>query len=122
VAEDQQEAAREVEEVERGLLELQQVFMDMTALVEAQGTPLDDIERHVAVAAGDVGAAEAELREARRLHAEARRRRVCLAGGLAALLLLAVAFAVVTELVLARRGRSGCGNLLLQIAANLPAR
>ncbi|PUZ63234.1 hypothetical protein GQ55_3G052000 [Panicum hallii var. hallii] len=120
VAEEQQEAAREVAEVERGLLELQQVFLDMAALVEAQGAPLDDIERHVAAAAGDVGAAEAELREARRLQGEARRRRVCLASGIAALLLVAVAIAVVAALVLAHRG--GGGNLLLQIGADLPVR
>ncbi|CAN6335768.1 unnamed protein product [Urochloa humidicola] len=122
-AKEQEEAAREVAEVERGLLELQQVFLDMAALVEAQGAPLDDIERHVAAAAGDVGAAEAELREARRLQGEARRRRVCLAGGIAALLLVAVAIAVVAALVLARRGGGGAaGNLVLQIAADLPAR
>ncbi|RCV35912.1 hypothetical protein SETIT_7G277400v2 [Setaria italica] len=121
VAEEQEEAAREVSEVERGLLELQQLFLDMAALVEAQGAPLDDIERHVAAAAGDVGAAEAELREARRLQGEARRRRVCLAGGIAALLLVAVAVAVVAALVLARRGGGG-GKLVLQIAADFPAR
>ncbi|CAL4903849.1 unnamed protein product [Urochloa decumbens] len=121
-AEEQEEAAREVAEVERGLLELQQVFLDMAALVEAQGAPLDDIERHVAAAAGDVGAAEAELKEARRLQGEARRRRVCLAGGIAALLLVAVAIAVVAALVLARRGGGGsAGNHVLQIAADLPA-
>nr|CAB3476717.1 unnamed protein product [Digitaria exilis] len=61
--EEQEEAAREVTEVERGLLELQQVFLDMATRVEAQGAPLDDIKRHVAAAAGDVGAAEAELGE-----------------------------------------------------------
>nr|XP_034604842.1 syntaxin-121-like [Setaria viridis] len=116
-----EEAAREVSEVERGLLELQQLFLDMAALVEAQGAPLDDIERHVAAAAGDVGAAEAELREARRLQGEARRRRVCLAGGIAALLLVAVAVAVVAALVLARRGGGG-GKLVLHIAADFPAR
>ncbi|XP_012702960.1 syntaxin-121 [Setaria italica] len=98
-----------------------QLFLDMAALVEAQGAPLDDIERHVAAAAGDVGAAEAELREARRLQGEARRRRVCLAGGIAALLLVAVAVAVVAALVLARRGGGG-GKLVLQIAADFPAR
>jgi hypothetical protein len=54
----------------RRLLELQQLFLDMAALVEAQGAPLDNIERHVATAASDVGAAEAELTEARRLQGE----------------------------------------------------
>ncbi|KAL6641757.1 hypothetical protein ACP70R_019938 [Stipagrostis hirtigluma subsp. patula] len=107
----EEEAAREAEEVERGLLELQQLFLDMAALVEAQGARVDDIERHVAAAAGDVGAAEAELREARRLQGAARRRRLCLAGGVAALLLVAVAVAVVAAIVLARRD-SGAGKLL----------
>ncbi|KAJ1265141.1 hypothetical protein BS78_08G056800 [Paspalum vaginatum] len=111
----------EVAEVERGLLELQQLFLDMAALVEAQGAPLDDIERHVGAAAGDVAAAEAELSEARRLQGAARRRRVYLAGGIAALLLVAVAVAVVVALVLARRA-GGAGKLVLQLAADLPAR
>jgi syntaxin 1B/2/3 len=119
-AEEQEEAAKEVAEVERGLLELQQLFLDMAALVEAQGAPLDDIERHVAAAAGGVGAAEAELAEARRLQGEARRRRACLAGGVAALLLVGVAVAVVAALVLARKG--GGKVVLLQVAAGFPAR
>jgi syntaxin 1B/2/3 len=122
-AEEQEEAAKEVAEVERGLLELQQLFLDMAALVEAQGAPLDDIERHVAAAAGGVGAAEAELAEARRLQGEARRRRACLAGGVAALLLVGVAVAVVAALVLARKGGGGGGKVvLLQVAAGFPAR
>jgi syntaxin 1B/2/3 len=121
--EEQEEAAKEVAEVERGLLELQQLFLDMAALVEAQGAPLDDIERHVAAAAGGVGAAEAELAEARRLQGEARRRRACLAGGVAALLLVGVAVAVVAALVLARKGGGGGGKVvLLQVAAGFPAR
>ncbi|KAL6905497.1 hypothetical protein ACP4OV_003098 [Aristida adscensionis] len=106
---EQEEAA----EVERGLLELQQLFLDMAALVEAQGAGVDDIERQVAAAAGDVGAAEAELREARQLQGAARRRRAWLAGGAAALVLVAVAAAVVVALVLARRASGGAGNLLL---------
>ncbi|CAD6268092.1 unnamed protein product [Miscanthus lutarioriparius] len=117
---EQDEAAKEVAEVERGLVELQQLFLDMAALVEAQGAPLDDIERQVGAAAGDVAAAEAELTEARRLRGAARRRRVCLAGGIAALLLVGIAVAVVVALVLVRRG--GGGKLVLQLAAALPAR
>jgi syntaxin 1B/2/3 len=117
----EQEQEQEVAEVERGLVELQQLFLDMAALVEAQGAPLDDIERQVGAAAGDVAAAEAELSEARRLQGSARRRRVYLAGGIAALLLVGVAVAVVVALVLARRG-SGGGKLVLQLAKALPAR
>lgn len=111
------EAAREVAEVERGLVELQQLFVDMAVMVDAQGERLDDIERHVAAAAGDVGAAAAELAEARRTQGAARRRRLCLIGGVAvALVLVAVAVAVMAAILLARRG--GGGNLLpLQLAA-----
>lgn len=113
-------AAKEVAEVERGLLELQQLFLDMAALVDAQGARVDDIERHVAAAAGDVGAAEAELAEARRMQGSARRRRLCLACGVAALVLVAVAVAVVAALILARRGGQQTRNLLpLQLAAGL---
>lgn len=117
---EQDEAAKEVAEVERGLLELQQLFLDMAALVEVQGAPLDDIEQQVGTAAGHVGAAEAELREARRLQGAARRRRVCLAGGITALLLVGVAVAVLVALMLARRGAGG--KLVLQLAMDLPAR
>lgn len=120
-AEQEQEQEVAEVEVERGLVELQQLFLDMAALVEAQGAPLDYIERQVGAAAGDVAAAEAELSEARRLQGAARRRRVYLAGGIAALLLVGVAVAVVVALVLARRG-SGGGKLVLQLAKALPAR
>ncbi|KAK3139519.1 hypothetical protein QOZ80_5AG0384590 [Eleusine coracana subsp. coracana] len=116
------EEQREVAEVERGLVELQELFVDMAALVDAQGEGIDDIERHVAAAAGDVGAAGAELAEARRMQGAARRRRLCLvAGGVAAALVL-IAVAVVVALVLARRGGGGqqqqAGNIL-QVAGGL---
>jgi syntaxin 1B/2/3 len=112
----------EAAEIERGLLELQQLFLDMAALVDAQGARVDDFGRHVAASSGDVAAAGAEMAEARRMQGAARRRRLCLAGGAAALVLVAVALAVVAALVLARR-RQQAGNLLqLPLAAGLPAR
>jgi syntaxin 1B/2/3 len=73
-AEEQKEAAKEVAEVEPGLLEHQPLFLDMATLVEAQGAPLENIERHVVAVTCDVGATEAELTEARRLQGEARLR------------------------------------------------
>ncbi|GJN13585.1 hypothetical protein PR202_gb00306 [Eleusine coracana subsp. coracana] len=116
------EEQREVAEVERGLVELQELFVDMAALVDAHGEGIDDIERHVAAAAGDVGAAGAELAEARRMQGAARRRRLCLViGGVVAALVL-VAVAAVVALVLARRGGGGqqqpAGNML-QVAGGL---
>lgn len=41
---DRHDAAKEVE---KSLLELHQVFMDMAVMVEAQGEKMDDIEHHV---------------------------------------------------------------------------
>ncbi|TVU51297.1 hypothetical protein EJB05_02708, partial [Eragrostis curvula] len=120
--EEQEAAAKEVAEVERGLLELQQLFLDMAVLVESQGARVDDIEQQVAAAAGDICAAEEELTGARRLQRAARRRKLCLAGGAAALVLVAVA--VVAALVLVRRGGQA-GNLLqllLLADADQPAR
>ncbi|RWW52725.1 hypothetical protein BHE74_00040847 [Ensete ventricosum] len=43
-----QERHDAVKEIERSLLDLHQVFLDMAALVEAQGHQLNDIESHVA--------------------------------------------------------------------------
>ena len=44
-------SSSEAQEVEGGLLELQQLFLDMAALVESQGPRLEDIEGHVTAAA-----------------------------------------------------------------------
>lgn len=97
-------SSSEAEEVEGGLLELQQLFLDMATLVESQGPQLEDIERHVAAAGHDVGAAEGELQEARLLQGAARRRKMWLARGLTALLLVVLAVAaVMVALALARQ-------------------
>lgn len=65
-----QDAARELE---RSLLELHQVFLDMAVMVEAQGEQMDDIERHVASAgnyvkdgAKELGSAKAYQRSSRK--------------------------------------------------------
>lgn len=42
-----QERHDAVKEIERNLLELHQIFMDMAVLVEAQGEQLNDIESQV---------------------------------------------------------------------------
>jgi syntaxin 1B/2/3 len=93
--------------VEGGLLELQQLFLDMAALVESQGPRLDDIEGHVVAAAQDVGAAEGELLDARQLQLAARRRKMWLGAGIAVFLLVVLAVAaVMVALALARQ--NGC--------------
>uniref|UniRef100_A0ACD5XKW7 Uncharacterized protein n=1 Tax=Avena sativa TaxID=4498 RepID=A0ACD5XKW7_AVESA len=110
-------SSSEAAEVEGGLLELQQLFLDMAVLVESQGPRLEEIEGHVVAAAQDVGAGEGELQEARLLQGAARRRRMWLAGGLTALLLVVLAVAaVVVALALARQKN---GNVQLT-GAGLP--
>ncbi|KAK8916864.1 Syntaxin-related protein KNOLLE [Platanthera zijinensis] len=59
---DRQDAAREVE---RSLLELHQVFLDMAIIVEAQGEKMDDIEHHVNSAAHYIKGGAKELNSAK---------------------------------------------------------
>jgi syntaxin 1B/2/3 len=54
-----------VKEIEKNLLDLHQVFLDMAALVEAQGHQLNDIESHVAHASSFVRRGTVELETAR---------------------------------------------------------
>ncbi|KAL5211555.1 hypothetical protein ABZP36_022402 [Zizania latifolia] len=60
-----QERHDAVKEIERSLLDLHQVFLDMAALVEAQGHQLNDIESHVARANSFVRRGAVELETAR---------------------------------------------------------
>jgi hypothetical protein len=49
-----QERHDAVKDIERSLMDLHQVFLDMAALVEAQGAQINDIESHVAHASSFV--------------------------------------------------------------------
>ncbi|KMS96711.1 hypothetical protein BVRB_8g200170 [Beta vulgaris subsp. vulgaris] len=60
-----QERHDAVKEIEKNLIELHQVFLDMAALVEAQGQQLNNIESHVAHASSFVRRGTEELVEAR---------------------------------------------------------
>ncbi|KAK7857474.1 syntaxin-124 [Quercus suber] len=60
-----QERHDAVKEIEKNLIELHQVFLDMAALVEAQGHQLNDIESHVAHANSFVRRGTEQLQEAR---------------------------------------------------------
>jgi syntaxin 1B/2/3 len=64
------DAAREVE---RSLLELHQVFLDMAVMVEAQGERMDDIEHHVTSASHYVKDGNRELKCARQYQRSSRR-------------------------------------------------
>lgn len=60
-----QERHDAVKEIEKNLIELHQVFLDMAALVEAQGQQLNDIESHVAHASSFVRRGTEQLQVAR---------------------------------------------------------
>lgn len=59
---DRHDAAKEIE---RSLLELHQVFLDMAVMVEAQGEQMDDIEHHVMSASHYVKDGANELKSAK---------------------------------------------------------
>lgn len=68
-----QERHDAVKEIEKNLIELHQVFLDMAALVEAQGQQLNDIESHVAHASSFVRRGTEQLQEATVLKKKSRK-------------------------------------------------
>jgi syntaxin 1B/2/3 len=84
-----QERHGAVAELERGLLELQQVFNDMAVLVAAQGEQLDDIEGNVGPARSFVDRGREQLQVARK-HQKSTRKWTC----------IVILFAIVLPIVL----------------------
>ncbi|KDP20894.1 hypothetical protein JCGZ_21365 [Jatropha curcas] len=84
-----QERHDAVKEIEKNLIELHQVFLDMAALVEAQGHQLNDIESHVAHASSFVRRGTEQLQEARE-YQKSSRKWTCIAiyGGIVVVILL----------------------------------
>ncbi|XP_042486812.1 syntaxin-132-like [Macadamia integrifolia] len=68
-----QERHDAVRELERKLLELQQVFLDMAVLVEAQGDMLDNIETQVSTAVDHVQSGNTVLQKAKKLQKNSRK-------------------------------------------------
>ncbi|XVE87948.1 hypothetical protein DITRI_Ditri19aG0029400 [Diplodiscus trichospermus] len=68
-----QERHDAVKEIEKNLIELHQIFLDMAALVEAQGHQLNDIESHVAHASSFVRRGTEHLQEAREYQKSSRK-------------------------------------------------
>ncbi|XP_074270033.1 syntaxin-125-like [Silene latifolia] len=68
-----QERHDSVKEIEKNLIELHQVFLDMAALVEAQGQQLNNIESHVAHASSFVRRGTDQLVEAREYQKSSRK-------------------------------------------------
>ncbi|XWS19529.1 hypothetical protein CRYUN_Cryun31cG0023800 [Craigia yunnanensis] len=68
-----QERHDAVKEIEKNLIELHQIFLDMAALVEAQGHQLNDIESHVAHASSFVRRGTDHLQDAREYQKNSRK-------------------------------------------------
>ncbi|XP_010278416.1 PREDICTED: syntaxin-124-like [Nelumbo nucifera] len=82
-----QERHDAVKEIEKNLIELHQVFLDMAALVEAQGQQLNDIESHVAHANSFVRRGTEQLTVARE-YQKSSRKWTCIAINLGILLVI----------------------------------
>ncbi len=72
-----QERHDSVKEIEKSLLELHQIFMDMAVLVEAQGEQLNNIEAQVNSAANYVEGGTNQLTIAKRHQRNARKWTLC---------------------------------------------
>ncbi|WOL14027.1 hypothetical protein Cni_G22807 [Canna indica] len=96
-----QERHDAVKEIEKSLLDLHQVFLDMAALVEAQGHQLNSIESHVAHASSFVRRGTVELETAKE-YQKSSRKCVCIGVIAAAVIIVILLFPIVTNLMLLR--------------------
>jgi syntaxin 1B/2/3 len=78
-----------MKDIEKNLLELHQIFMDMAVLVESQGEQLNDIEQQVNKADSFVQRGTGELRIAKQ-HQRSKRKWICCAVFLIIILLLII--------------------------------
>ncbi|KAL8234337.1 hypothetical protein R6Q59_020437 [Mikania micrantha] len=88
-----QERHDAVKDIEKNLIELHQIFLDMAALVEAQGQQLNDIESHVAHASSFVHRGTEQLVEARELQ-KSSRKCTCIAIALVLVLIIVALYPV----------------------------
>ncbi|GJM98086.1 hypothetical protein PR202_ga15062 [Eleusine coracana subsp. coracana] len=92
-----QERHDAVKDIERSLMDLHQVFLDMAALVEAQGHQLNDIESHVSHASSFVRRGTVELEVARE-HQKSSRKWMCIAVLAGAVLIAVLVLPVLVNL------------------------
>ncbi|XP_022140143.1 syntaxin-124-like [Momordica charantia] len=93
-----QERHDAVKEIEKNLIELHQIFLDMAALVEAQGHQLNDIESHVAHANSFVRRGTEQLQEARE-YQKSSRKWTCYAVILGIILVIILLFPILTSVL-----------------------
>ncbi|KAK4782848.1 hypothetical protein SAY86_007222 [Trapa natans] len=90
-----QERHDAVKEIEKNLIELHQVFLDMAALVESQGQQLNNIESHVAHASSFVRRGTEQLETAREYQKDSRKW-TCYAVLLAIVLIVVLLFPLIS--------------------------
>ncbi|KAL5547098.1 hypothetical protein UlMin_006785 [Ulmus minor] len=90
---DRHDAAKEIE---KSLLELHQVFLDMAVMVEAQGEQMDDIEHHVLNAANYVKDGSKQLRSAKE-HQRSSRKWMCIGIILLLIIVLIIVIPIATS-------------------------
>ncbi|XP_068662514.1 syntaxin-related protein KNOLLE-like [Aristolochia californica] len=83
-------------EMEKSLLELHQVFLDMAVMVEAQGEQMDDIEHHVINAANYVKDGTKNLKTAKE-HQRRSRKWMCIGLILLLILILVIVIPIATS-------------------------
>nr|GMD94166.1 syntaxin-124-like [Ipomoea batatas] len=94
-----QERHDAVKEIEKNLIELHQIFLDMAALVEAQGQQLNSIESHVAHASSFVRRGTEQLQEAHEIQKESRKC-TCIAIILVIVLIIVLLFPIWSNLLM----------------------
>nr|GMD85204.1 syntaxin-124-like [Ipomoea batatas] len=94
-----QERHDAVKEIEKNLIELHQIFLDMAALVEAQGQQLNSIENHVAHASSFVRRGTEQLQEAHEIQKESRKC-TCIAIILVIVLIIVLLFPIWSNLLM----------------------
>merc|ERR1711904_732451 len=73
------ERYRSMQQIERGLLELQQIFIDLATVVDQQGEVIDNIETHVNTASEFTSEGAKALQVSAALHKSIQRKKLCIA-------------------------------------------
>ncbi|BDA49471.1 Putative syntaxin-131 [Coccomyxa sp. Obi] len=103
-----EERGEAVRELEKSLLDLHQIFLDMAVLVEAQGEMLDNIEAQVGKARNHVQQGVTQLVEAKKLQKKTRKL-MCCALVTVLLIIIAIVLAVVRPWTLINKNNTNAG-------------
>lgn len=91
-----QERHGEVQKLEKSLMDLHQVFLDMAVLVDAQGQQLNNIESHIANASSFVRAGGQQLQEAKKLE-KSSKKWMCYAIGIIAIVVVIIVVSILIK-------------------------